>query len=136
VAVFSGLKVGDSVPEVVILNSHDGISAHNLMAALWRLVCSNGLMTSETEFGSVTVDHKSDILHQVIAGSFQVIENAQKALEVSREWNGLQLTAGEQQAFAAAAHHLRFTDPEGNASTPITPAQLLTPRRRQDRAND
>lgn len=135
-AQFSGLKVGDSVPEVVIVNSHDGTSAYKLMAALWRLVCSNGLMTSETEFGSVTVHHKGNILHQVIEGSFRVIENAQKALEVSQGWNALQLTAGEQQAFAAAAHHLRFADAEGKVATPITPAQLLSPRRREDRTQD
>lgn len=41
-----------------------------------------------------------------------------------------------RQASAEAAHLLRFGDAEGNVNTPIQPAQLLTPRRYDDRGND
>jgi len=44
----------------------------------------------------------------------------------------LQLTAGEQGAFADAARELRFADGEGEIKTPITAAQLLRPRRDED----
>jgi Domain of unknown function (DUF932) len=46
------------------------------------------------------------------------------------------LTNGEQDAFAQAAHAVRFADSEGKVTTPIMPAQLLEPRRREDVGND
>lgn len=126
------LVVGDSVPEVVLINSHDGTSAYKLMAGLFRLVCSNGLMVSESELGSISVMHKGNILDNVIEGSYRIVEGSQKALETASRWSQLQLTAGEQSAFASAAHTVRFADSEGNVATPITAQQLLNPRRYND----
>lgn len=126
------LKVGDSVPEVVLINSHDGTSAYKLSAGLYRLACSNGLMVADSTVASLAVHHKGNIVHQVIEGSFQIVGQSEKALEKSEEWNGLALTAGEQGAFADAARELRFADTEGEIATPITATQLLTPRRQDD----
>ena len=127
-------RVGDSVPEVVLVNSHDGTSAYKLSAGLFRLVCSNGLMVSDSTVQMLSVLHKGDIVHDVIEGSFQIVQQGEKALARADEWNQLQLTAGEQGAFAEAARELRFADAEGEIKTPITAAQLLRPRREDDAA--
>lgn len=126
------LKVGDVVPEVVLINSHDGTSAYKLIAGLYRLVCSNGLMVSDEEIASISVMHKGNILENVVEGSYRLIEQSQTVGETVQNWTGLQLTAGEQNAFAEAAHTLRFADSDGEVKTPITAAQLLQPRRRDD----
>lgn len=126
------VQVGDSVPEVVLINSHDGTSAYKLMAGIFRLVCSNGLVVAESTVGSLSVPHKGNIVDQVIQGSFQVIQDSRRAIEVTEDWNRLQLTSGEQAIFAEAAHTLRFADAEGKTTTPIQPAQLLAPRRAAD----
>ena len=125
-------KVGDSVPEVVLVNSHDGTSAYKLSAGLFRLVCSNGLMVSDSTVEMLSIMHKGNIVNEVIEGSFQIVSQAEKALAKSDEWNQLALTAGEQGAFADAARELRFADNEGEIKTPITAAQLLRPRRTED----
>lgn len=125
-------KVGDSIPEVAMINSHDGTSAYELSVALWRLKCSNGLMVAERDMSSVKVYHKGDVIRDVVEGSYRVISEAELALEKTAQWGQLQLTSGDQQAFAVAAHILRFADAEGNSNTPITPAQLLQPRRADD----
>jgi hypothetical protein len=39
----SPLAVGAEVPELVLVNSHDGASAYKFMAGVFRLVCSNGV---------------------------------------------------------------------------------------------
>lgn len=121
-------------PEVVMVNSHDGTSAYKLFAGIFRMVCTNGLISGKTT-GEIAVQHKGNIVHNVIEGSFEIIGQSRAALGVADTWGRLQLTGGEQQAFAAAAHHLRFADAEGTVSTPITPAQLLSPRRAEDSAN-
>lgn len=126
------LKVGDSVPEVVLINSHDGTSAYKLSAGLYRLVCSNGLMVSDSTVEMLSVMHKGNIVDQVIEGSFQIVGQSEKALAKADDWTRLQLTTGEQGAFADAARELRFADAEGVITSPITAAQLLKPRRDAD----
>lgn len=130
------LSVGDIVPEVVLVNSHDGTSAYKLIAGMYRLVCSNGLMVADSTTGSVSVMHKGNIIAEVIEASNGIIENSQKSLAAADQWARLQLTDGEQNAFAEAAHTVRFADSEGKVTTPITAAQLLRPRRGEDTGAD
>lgn len=129
------VAINGTYPEVILLNSHDGSSAYKLIAGLFRLVCTNGLISGDRT-GEIAVHHKGDIVSNVIEGSMQVIGHARQALDAADSWSRLQLTAGEQHAFAAAAHELRFADAEGKTSTPITPGQLLAPRRREDAATN
>lgn len=128
--------VGDVIPEVVLINSHDGTSAYKLIAGLYRLVCSNGMMVSDGEIDAINVTHKGNIVGEVIEGSHRLIADTQKSLGTVRNWTQLQLTDGEQHAFASAAHTLRFADAEGKVTTAITADQLLSPRRREDVGND
>jgi hypothetical protein len=59
---------------------------------------------------------------------FSVVE------ETKEGWKSLQLTAGEQTAYANAALAVRFDDKEPGEA-PITAAQVLTPKRFDDRDN-
>lgn len=45
--------VGEMVPEIVLVNAHDGSAAYSLMAGLWRFVCGNGMMVSDSTLASV-----------------------------------------------------------------------------------
>ena len=130
------LKVDDTFPEIVLVNSHDGTSAYQIMGGLFRLVCLNGMVVSEGQCETVKVPHKGNITDRVIEGSFRVLKQSANALQAAGEWQGIDLNRGEQVAFAEAAHVLRFADAEGNVSTPIQPEQLLTPRRSADAKPD
>jgi len=130
------VNVGDVVPEVVLVNSHDGTSAYKLMGGMYRMVCSNGLMVADSTVDSVSVMHKGNIIAEVIEASNGILENTGKALKAADTWGKLLLTSGEQNAFAEAAHTVRFADSEGKVNTPITAAQLLQIRREDDRGND
>lgn len=127
--------VGNAVPEIVLVNSHDGTSAYKLMLGLWRFVCSNGMMVGST-LSTVRVKHQGDIVAQVIEASLLLANNAPAVLDTVNQWQALQLTTGEQSALASAAHVLRFADAEGHVKTPITPAQLLHIRRTADAKKD
>lgn len=134
--VSHSMAVGDVIPEIVMVNSHDGTCAYKLIAGLYRLVCSNGLMVSDGEIDSISVTHKGDVIKDVVEGSHRLIGDTQKSLATVRNWTRLQLTDGEQNAFAESAHTLRFADADGKVTTPITPTQLLAPRRRADIGDD
>jgi Domain of unknown function (DUF932) len=134
--VAQSLVVGDVIPEVVLINSHDGTSAYKLIAGLYRLVCSNGMMVSDAEIDSIIVRHSGNVAQDVLDGSHRLIADTQKSLGTVQGWTQLPLTVGEQHAFAESAHILRFADGDGKVTTPITADQLLTPRRREDVGND
>lgn len=123
------MAVGQTHPEIVLLNSHDGSSAYRLMAGLFRLVCSNGLIVSESTVEDFRIRHSGNILHE-IAGA---VENMQRALPAIGErverFQKLQLTQGEREVFARAALTARYGSPE---ESPIEPAQILRAQRRED----
>jgi len=127
--------VSDSVPEVILINSHDGSSAYKLIADVYRKVCMNGLAVSEGTISSFAVAHKGNIVERVIEGSFEILRSTNAVLGTVRDWQRLSLTEGEQHAYAQAAHVLRFGDEDGKTTTPIQPVQLLRSRRTDDNAN-
>jgi hypothetical protein len=126
------LKVGDSIAQACLTNSYDGSTPYELDAGLHVLLCANGLMAGGEGFERVKVYHKGDVVDDVVDGTYRVLGQANKALNRSKEWIQLQLTDGEQKAFAESAHQLRFADGEGKITTPIVPDQLLHARRPAD----
>jgi len=49
-----GQITGKQVPEIILLNSHDGTSSYQMLPGLFRAVCQNGLVCGES-FGEVRV---------------------------------------------------------------------------------
>lgn len=129
-------KVGDTYPEIVLVNSHDGTSAYKVMAGLFRWRCLNGLVVADRDLASVTIPHKGNVTELVIEGSYTVLDESRKALETADAWSGATLSRDEQMAMAEAAHDLRFADDDGQTRTPIRPEQLLAPRRHEDTGRD
>lgn len=131
------ISVGDTFPEVVLVNSHDGSTSYNLMAGLFRLACSNGMIVPQDEVGEIHIRHKGgQVIDDVIDASFTVLDQSMRAIEVIDQWKGIELDTRQQAALAVGAHYLKFADKDGQIDTPITPDQLLTPRRVGDRSND
>jgi Domain of unknown function (DUF932) len=133
--VVTARRIGGLYPEVVVVNSHDGTSAYQVMAGLLRLVCLNGMLVSDRELSSVKVPHKGDVVGRVIEGSFTVVEESRRAIETADHWAGITLNRDEQQVMAEAAHMLRFADADGETTTAIRPEQLLAARRREDQGD-
>ncbi|MHB0670441.1 DUF932 domain-containing protein [Roseomonas mucosa] len=129
-------RVGDTFPEIVLLNSHDGTSAYRVMSGVFRLACLNGMIVAERQGAEVRVPHKGDVVRQVVEGSYEVLDDARRALEAAEAWRGVTLSRDEQRAFGEAARMLRFGDAEGRTGAPITPEQLLAPRRAEDAGDD
>lgn len=121
--------------EVLLKNANDGTSAYDLLAGFWRFICGNGLMVGD-KLADVKVRHSGDVATKVVEGTYSVLDNSQLLLEAPEKWGDIQLDAGEQQAFAEAAHVLRFGEPEADKPNPIEPTKLLKVRRPEDAKND
>lgn len=123
-------KVGDSHPEVVLLNAHDGTSSYQLHAGLFRLVCTNGLTVSDQDFGSVKVGHSGKgVLDKVIEGTYRVLDDAVAALGHAQQLQAVGLDRDEQRIFGEAALRLRFDD---EALPKINGSEVVRPRREAD----
>lgn len=129
-------SLGGVAPEVVLLNAHDGTSSYRTMSGVFRSICTNSMIVMEDGATDLRIPHKGDVLGQVIEGSFTVIEQSRLTLDRADAWAGVTLDQAEAQVMAEAAHIVRFGDAEGETETPIKPAQLLAPRRRDDVGND
>ena len=125
-------KVGDSHPEVVLLNAHDGTSSYQLHAGLFRLVCLNGLTVSDQDFGSVKVGHSGrGVLDKVIEGTYRVLDDAVAALDHAQQLQTVALDRDEQRIFGEAALRLRFDD---ETLPKISGSEVVRPRREADLA--
>ena len=124
--------VGDAIPEIVLINSHDGTSAYKLFFGIFRLVCSNGMVVADSLLGSINIRHTGNIVKEVIEGSQNLIQSVPTVLDVVKQWETIELAPAESLALATAAHTYRFAD----AETQVTPERLLQPRRYADNGTD
>ncbi|EJQ7927595.1 DUF945 domain-containing protein [Pseudomonas aeruginosa] len=125
---------GAEANEIVLLNSHDGTSSYQMLAGMFRFVCSNGLVCGDT-VADVRVPHKGDVAGSVIEGAFEVLSGFERVKESRDLMRGITLDDGEAEVFARAALALKY-DPTDNKPAPITESQILMPRRFDDRRPD
>jgi hypothetical protein len=112
---------------VILTNGHDGTSAYVLEGGLWRLVCSNGMVVADAVLGKLRVRHTGNV-GDVVSISHEIVEQFPKVLDSVERFQQLRLEPPEQKAFAAAALTLKYDE-----QSPVTPEQVLQPRRSEDR---
>jgi len=122
---------GDEVPEIVLLNSHDGTTSEKMFGGFFRFACKNGSIFFDGEATEVRVPHTGNILDKVIEGAYTVLNQAQNAITHVETFQSLQLNRDEQMALATAARALRFEDEHA-----VRPEQLLQTRRMEDLPGD
>lgn len=127
----AGHITGQQVPEIILLNSHDGTSSYQMLPGLFRGVCTNGLVCGQA-FGEVRVPHKGDVVEKVIEGAYEVLGVFDRVEEKRDAMQSLLLPPAAQQILADTALTYRF----GEAHQPVTSAQLLMPRRHEDTRDD
>ena len=124
---------GKEANEIILLNSHDGTSSYQMLAGMFRFVCQNGLVCGEIS-SDIRVRHNGNVVGEVIEGAFKVLDSFEQITQQREAMQGVTLNPGEQSAFAHAALSLKYDEGEGAA--PVTEAQILTPRRFEDRRDD
>jgi hypothetical protein len=57
--------------EIILINSHDGASSHQMLAGQFRFVCHNRRVVGDVANG-IRVPHKGDVQNEVIEGGFHL----------------------------------------------------------------
>jgi hypothetical protein len=122
-------RIGDSIPELVLVNAHDGTAAYQLHAGLYRLVCSNGLCVADSIFAKISVRHVGFKAEDIISASYRVLDEIPRITTAVEGMRSVTLTEDESLNFAEAALRLKYPE-----QAPIEARQLLIPRRFEDRA--
>lgn len=128
-------QVGNTRPEMILQNAHDGSRAYRIDAGLYRLVCRNGLTVADADFAHVSIRHV-DVSADAFAKAAQsVAENTPRALEAVAKWQGVQLPQATRVEFARRAAALRW-DAGNPVIQALNPEKLLAPARYGDAATD
>lgn len=117
--------------EIILVNSHDGSSAYQMNAGIFRLICSNGLAVGNEDIRQ-SVRHSGDVKSEVIDCAFRIIDRFDTVAAEIDAMKAVRLEKPLMLAFANAALEARFDTDE----KPVTAEQVLRPRRASDQADD
>ena len=122
----------DEVPEVIVLNSHNGSSSYQMMAGIFRFVCANGLISADESTQEIRVRHKGDIVGEVIEGAYRVVQDFETVQASIEKMKAVKLLPEELHMFAASALALRWP----NGAAPIDTVRVSQARRPSDTGMD
>jgi len=105
-------QLGDSIPEVVLTNSHDGRNSFNLHAGLFRLVCMNGLIIADKTFDHVKIKHQWYNLEEITKVTNSMMDKIPTIITSISDMDSRQLSEKEKRSFAKKAMLTRW--PKGN----------------------
>lgn len=103
------LKPNDIRPEIVLVNSHNGSTSFRVMAGVFRIVCSNGLITMSDEIGESRIRHMGHTLDEVVESTLRFAALASKEnFETIEAMKTKNLSDSQQRKFAREAAMIRF----------------------------
>ncbi len=125
------VQVGDALAELVLSNSHDRSSAYQLDLGLFRLICSNGMVTPVGAAGGIRVRHGKNVVDEILVGSIDLLAAVPDIAARVELFQRLWVSRNESELFAESALELRYGE-DWKATSPIRPADLVQARRHED----
>jgi hypothetical protein len=129
------LVAGSEIPEICLINSHDGTSSYQLIGGVFRVVCSNGLIAGNIA-DDIRIRHSGNVVGDVIEGSYRVLDNLKEIESRVDTYKAINLDVREQLALANAAIDLRWDRDEVSQKAPVQADSLLAVHRWDDRKAD
>lgn len=127
-------KVGDTVVEAIIRNSHDGTATFSMGAGLFRLVCSNGLTVPTAIAERFSIRHNHFSLDEVKGLAEDFSKKLPRIQESVTKMMEKELTEKEKLRLIKRAVEIRWA--VGNSPVSIDVSDLLTPFRPEDEGSD
>jgi hypothetical protein len=123
-------KVGDTVAEAHIINSHNGLRRFVASSGLFRLACLNGLVVPDALYGSASMRHYGanntfETVQRIVNG---LMEGLPKLSDKIEAWKRIELEERQQVAVAKLMLQIRAM-PEW-----VKPSMLLEAKREVDAA--
>lgn len=127
----TALVKGGDINEIILINSHDGASSYQMLAGVFRVVCTNGLIAGDM-FEKQSIRHTGKVEVEVVEGAHRVLKQFE-AIDASKDaMKSTILTTGEQTAFARAALAARYPEKD-DSEMPVRAEAVVEARRWDDR---
>lgn len=129
---FSDIAEGGVIPELIVLNSHNGSWALRMALGMFRMVCCNGMVAGSVWEG-VSLKHYNikNLEDQITAVTGKMDDLTKKLSGTVKQWMDIEVPFKAQEEFATKAIAIRWGE-----KTPVSAEQLLMARRDPDRGND
>jgi hypothetical protein len=127
--IIKGANGDDSFPQILLTNSHDGKAAFNFRIGIFRLVCSNGLVISDADFGVMSIRHMNYTFESLQAKVAEMITKLPGLVQKINLFKTTVLTEAQMNDFAAKASALR-------TKKTVNIMSVLEPTRKEDVGND
>lgn len=128
------LKLRDGlIPQVIIVNAHDGTAATRIMLGIYRFACANGLIVGSS-FKEYRVRHVGPALENCLSAVDAVAAYLPALAAKVERLSALELGEKKQRSLShvLAEHLLKSKD----SVVTFSPSDLNRVRREADRAND
>ena len=125
------LNPKDNAVELLLFNSHDRSKAFSISAGIFRFVCANGLVVSDSVFESYKIKHLGDRDNDVAAAVAKITAIKEKLIEKIKTLSSIQLSNVEKESFAKLSIPLRF-----EKHLEVDYNDLLIPHREEDYKDD
>jgi hypothetical protein len=127
--VIKGANGDDSFPEILLTNSHDGKAAFNFRVGIFRMVCSNGLVISDADFGVMSIRHMNYTFGSLQIKINEMISKLPGLVQKINLFKTTTLTEAQMADFATKAAALR-------TKKTVNIMSVLEPTRKEDVGND
>lgn len=127
-------KVGDSIVQAIVSNSHNATRKLSVSAGLYRLCCSNGLVVPVSVAESFSVMHMGidfEEVRKITENFIQLVPKISASVGVMRS---REMSNKERSEFAINAAGLRWK--AGQVPANMSVESLLQPMRQEDESND
>lgn len=115
---------------VVVMNNHTGTGSFRFEIGIFRLVCSNGLVVKDKDFGSFKLRHSGYSFEQLQETLNQAMETLPELVGKINTFNQIIMSKEAQREFAQKAYALR--DRHDRQLTEEELEEFLAPRRKED----
>ena len=125
------LNPKDNAVELLLFNSHDRSKAFSISAGIFRFVCANGLVISDSVFETYKIKHLGDKDNDVANAVTNITAIKPKLMEKINKLESITLNQSEKESFAKYSIPLRFEE-----HLEINHNDLLIPHRVEDSKDD
>lgn len=125
------LNPQDNAVELLLFNSHDRSKAFSISAGIFRFVCANGLVISDSVFETYKIKHLGDRNNDVALAVSNITAIKPKLMQKINKLESITLNQSEKESFAKFSIPLRFEE-----HLEIDHNDLLIPHREQDIKDD
>ena len=131
--VDGGEETVECFPQIILTNSHDGLSCFQFRVGLYRCICSNGLVISDAELSEFKIRHIYYSFENLRAVVGRILEALPSKVERMSQMNNVLLSEDQKLDFAKKALSIRKgVKEEELQADEETYKDLLTPVRKED----